>query len=80
MAGLTAYILAFGAHPDDVEIGMGGTIAKHVHHGYRAAIRDLTEAEMSSMAPYKPGGKKPLKLPRCSVISIVLALASGIEV
>lgn len=48
MAGLTVDILAFGAHPDDVEIGMGGTIAKHVHHGYRAAICDLTEAEMSS--------------------------------
>ncbi len=29
--GLTVDILHFGAHPDDVEIGMGGTIAKHVH-------------------------------------------------
>ncbi|MFC5650780.1 bacillithiol biosynthesis deacetylase BshB1 [Paenibacillus solisilvae] len=48
MSGLFIDILAFGAHPDDVEIGMGGTIAKHVHHGYRAAICDLTEAEMSS--------------------------------
>ncbi|UVI32423.1 bacillithiol biosynthesis deacetylase BshB1 [Paenibacillus spongiae] len=41
-------IAAFGAHPDDVEIGMGGTIAKHVDAGYRVAICDLTEAEMSS--------------------------------
>ncbi|SFI55135.1 bacillithiol biosynthesis deacetylase BshB1 [Paenibacillus sp. UNC496MF] len=41
-------LLAFGAHPDDVEIGMGGTIAKHVAQGYRVAICDLTEAEMSS--------------------------------
>lgn len=41
-------IAAFGAHPDDVEIGMGGTIAKHVKAGYRVAICDLTEAEMSS--------------------------------
>ncbi|WP_219836563.1 bacillithiol biosynthesis deacetylase BshB1 [Paenibacillus sp. R14(2021)] len=41
-------ILAFGAHPDDVEIGMGGTIAKHVQQGYSVAICDLTEAEMSS--------------------------------
>ncbi|NBD22553.1 bacillithiol biosynthesis deacetylase BshB1 [Paenibacillus glycinis] len=47
---MTAYvdILAFGAHPDDVEIGMGGTIAKHVSQGYKVAICDLTEAEMSS--------------------------------
>lgn len=41
-------ILAFGAHPDDVEIGMAGTIAKHTARGYRVAICDLTEAEMSS--------------------------------
>lgn len=41
-------ILAFGAHPDDVEIGMGGTIAKHTAQGVRVAICDLTEAEMSS--------------------------------
>ncbi|UHA72990.1 bacillithiol biosynthesis deacetylase BshB1 [Paenibacillus sp. 481] len=42
------HILAFGAHPDDVEIGMGGTIAKHTASGYRVGIIDLTEAEMSS--------------------------------
>ncbi|SDW29772.1 bacillithiol biosynthesis deacetylase BshB1 [Paenibacillus sp. CF384] len=41
-------ILAFGAHPDDVEIGMGGTIAKHTSEGFKVAICDLTEAEMSS--------------------------------
>ncbi|QHT60564.1 bacillithiol biosynthesis deacetylase BshB1 [Paenibacillus lycopersici] len=40
--------LAFGAHPDDVEIGMGGTIAKHTAQGYKVAICDLTAAEMSS--------------------------------
>ncbi|MGP3738881.1 PIG-L family deacetylase [Bacillus sp. 4A_MP2] len=27
-------ILAFGAHSDDVEIGMGGTIAKYVKKGH----------------------------------------------
>lgn len=41
-------ILVFGAHPDDAEIGMGGTIAKHTAAGYRVAICDLTQAEMSS--------------------------------
>ncbi|CAM4217636.1 bacillithiol biosynthesis deacetylase BshB1 [Paenibacillus tarimensis] len=41
-------ILAFGAHPDDVEIGMGGTIAKHVQAGMKVGICDLTRAEMSS--------------------------------
>ncbi|MCM3341293.1 bacillithiol biosynthesis deacetylase BshB1 [Paenibacillus sp. MER TA 81-3] len=41
-------ILAFGAHPDDVEIGMAGTIAKHTAQGFKVGICDLTEAEMSS--------------------------------
>jgi N-acetylglucosamine malate deacetylase 1 len=41
-------ILAFGAHPDDVEIGMAGTIAKHADAGYRIGICDLTQAELSS--------------------------------
>ncbi|MBW7459094.1 PIG-L family deacetylase, partial [Paenibacillus sepulcri] len=44
----TVDILAFGAHPDDVEIGMGGTLAKHAHAGIKVAICDLTRAEMSS--------------------------------
>lgn len=41
-------ILAFGAHADDVEIGMGGTIAKYVQQGKHIVICDLTKAEMSS--------------------------------
>ncbi|WLR53072.1 bacillithiol biosynthesis deacetylase BshB1 [Bacillus tianshenii] len=41
-------ILAFGAHADDVEIGMGGTIAKVVQKGYTVGICDLTEADLSS--------------------------------
>jgi bacillithiol biosynthesis deacetylase BshB1 len=42
------HMLAFGAHPDDVEIGMGGTIAKYAQKGYRIGICDLTLAELSS--------------------------------
>lgn len=41
-------ILIFGAHADDAEIGMAGTIAKHVSAGMRVGICDLTRAEMSS--------------------------------
>lgn len=41
-------ILAFGAHADDVEIGMGGTIAKYAAEGKSIGICDLTKAEMSS--------------------------------
>lgn len=41
-------LLVFGAHPDDAEIGMGGTIRKHTAAGRRVGICDLTAAEMSS--------------------------------
>jgi N-acetylglucosamine malate deacetylase 1 len=41
-------ILAFGAHSDDVEIGMGGTIAKYTAKGLKVGICDLTQAELSS--------------------------------
>ncbi|WP_223066691.1 bacillithiol biosynthesis deacetylase BshB1 [Paenibacillus caui] len=41
-------ILIFGAHADDAEIGMAGTIAKHVSAGLKVGVCDLTRAEMSS--------------------------------
>ncbi|MDQ0257449.1 bacillithiol biosynthesis deacetylase BshB1 [Evansella vedderi] len=41
-------ILAIGAHPDDVEIGMGGTLAKYGDAGYQTGIINLTKAELSS--------------------------------
>ena len=34
-------ILAFGAHPDDVELGCGGTIIKSVKKGYKVGLLDL---------------------------------------
>ncbi|UTR17090.1 bacillithiol biosynthesis deacetylase BshB1 [Salipaludibacillus sp. LMS25] len=41
-------IMAVGAHPDDVEIGMGGTIAKYSRLDKKVVIINLTEAELSS--------------------------------
>ncbi|MFZ5622758.1 MAG: bacillithiol biosynthesis deacetylase BshB1 [Pseudomonadota bacterium] len=41
-------LLAIGPHPDDVELGMGGTLALHAARGYRTAIIDLTRGEMGS--------------------------------
>ncbi|OMD39786.1 bacillithiol biosynthesis deacetylase BshB1 [Paenibacillus odorifer] len=41
-------ILVFGAHADDAEIGMAGTIAKHTAAGLKVGLCDLTAAEMSS--------------------------------
>jgi bacillithiol biosynthesis deacetylase BshB1 len=41
-------ILAFGPHPDDIEIGIGGTLAKHASLGHRVALCDVTAGEMGS--------------------------------
>ena len=41
-------ILAIGAHPDDVEIGAGGTIIKSIQQGKKVAIVDLTQGELGS--------------------------------
>lgn len=41
-------ILAFGAHPDDVELGCGGTIAKMISEGKTIAIVDLTRGELGT--------------------------------
>jgi bacillithiol biosynthesis deacetylase BshB1 len=41
-------ILAFGAHPDDVEIGCGATIAKSIANGLKVGIVDLTRGELGS--------------------------------
>lgn len=41
-------ILAFGAHPDDVELGCGGTLAKEVSLGKKVGIVDLTRGELGT--------------------------------
>lgn len=46
-------ILAFGAHADDVEIGMGGSLAKYAALGKKILICDLTKAELSSNGTVK---------------------------
>lgn len=38
-------VIAVGAHPDDVEIACGGTLAKLARQGYRVGIIDLTDGE-----------------------------------
>ena len=42
------HILAFGAHPDDVEISASGTLARQVDMGYQCGIVDLTQGEMGT--------------------------------
>ena len=44
----TIDLLAFGPHPDDIEIGFGATVALHVAHGFRVGLCDLTRGELGS--------------------------------
>ncbi len=44
-------VIAVGAHPDDVEIACGGTLARLVRQGYRVGIVDLTDGEPTPNSP-----------------------------
>jgi N-acetylglucosamine malate deacetylase 1 len=44
-------VVAVGAHPDDVEIAVGGTLARMVQQGYRVGIVDLTNGEPTPGSP-----------------------------
>src|SRR5262245_5122106 len=41
-------LLVFGPHPDDIEIGLGGTVARHAALGLQVGLCDLTAGEMGS--------------------------------
>jgi N-acetylglucosamine malate deacetylase 1 len=41
-------LLAFGPHPDDIEIGMAGTVALHATLGLRVGLCDLTAGELGT--------------------------------
>ncbi|MGA2621206.1 MAG: PIG-L family deacetylase [Thermoguttaceae bacterium] len=45
------HVIAVGAHPDDVEIACGGTLAKLAGQGYRVGIVDLTDGEPTPGSP-----------------------------
>jgi bacillithiol biosynthesis deacetylase BshB1 len=41
-------LLVFGPHPDDIEIGLGGTVARHAASGHAVGLCDLTAGELGS--------------------------------
>ena len=54
-------ILAFGAHPDDVELSCGGTILKEISQGKKVGIVDLTRGELGTRGSAKIRDKEASK-------------------
>ena len=54
-------ILFFGAHPDDVELGCGGTVIKHVQQKFSVGIIDLTRGELGTRGTAENRDKETLQ-------------------
>jgi len=63
-------ILAFGAHPDDVELGCGGTIAKEISLGKKVGIIDLTRGELGTRGSVEIRNQEALNSAKILGISI----------
>ncbi|NQX92271.1 MAG: bacillithiol biosynthesis deacetylase BshB1 [Flavobacteriales bacterium] len=61
-------VLALGAHPDDIELSAGGTIAKMVSQGMTVAIADFTVGELGSR------GNGPLRLKEAAHAAEILGV------
>ncbi len=63
-------ILAFAAHPDDVELAASGTIIKHVQMGKKIGIIDLTKGEMGTRGTAEIRTKESIKASEILGISV----------
>lgn len=63
-------ILAFGAHPDDVELGCSGTIAKEISLGKKVGIIDLTRGELGTRGSAEIRDKEAAKAAEILGVSI----------
>ena len=63
-------ILAFGAHPDDVELGCGGTVAKEIQLGKKVGIVDLTRGELGTRGSAEIRDKEAAKAAKILGVSV----------
>jgi N-acetylglucosamine malate deacetylase 1 len=72
-------ILVFAAHPDDAELGAGGTIAKHVSMGQKVGIVDFTRGELGTRGTSELRAQEAAKSAQILGISVRenLALKDG---
>lgn len=66
-------ILVLAAHPDDMELGCGGTVAKHVAAGYKVAAADFTRGELGTR------GTPQLRIEEAAAAAEVLGLSARIN-
>ena len=72
-------VLAFGAHPDDIELGCGATIAKEVSAGKKVGVIDLTRGELGTRGSADLRDKEAAKSAKILGLSVRknLAFADG---
>lgn len=63
-------ILAFGAHPDDVELSASGTVLKHIAAGKKVGIIDMTQGELGTR------GTKETRKEEAAASSKILGLSA----
>jgi bacillithiol biosynthesis deacetylase BshB1 len=63
-------ILVFAAHPDDAELGCGGTIAKHVSLGHKVGIVDLTQGELGTRGTVQTRSEEAAESARILGVSV----------
>ncbi len=61
-------ILAFAAHPDDVELSCSGTVIKHIQLGYKVGLVDLTRGELGTR------GNAELRMREAEAASVILGI------
>ncbi|WP_203258597.1 bacillithiol biosynthesis deacetylase BshB1 [Hyunsoonleella ulvae] len=68
-------ILAIGAHPDDVELGCGATVAKEVANGKTVGIIDLTQGELGTRGTAET--RKVEAVNAATILGVALRLNMG---
>ena len=55
-------VLAIGCHPDDIELGCGGVITKHIERGDEVTALVMTKGDKGSHHPYNRECEKSMKI------------------
>src|ERR1051325_2843113 len=63
-------ILVLAAHPDDAELGCGGTILKHIAMGHKVGVVDLTRGELGTRGPPETRAKEAAESARILGLSV----------